>query len=77
MKTFSKHVGWLKDTGDHEISYIITNIVAYGNILAHIEKTDWERMCKIEAFDHIYVDEDSTDYIYDIRVSKGPWKVEL
>jgi len=34
-------------------------------------------MCKLEAFDHIYVNEDIKEYRYDIRVSQGPWKVEL
>jgi len=58
--------------------HIITNYVAYGNVLARIEEEDWEMMCKAEAFDHIYLDvrTESGNFGYDIRVSKGPWKVD-
>jgi len=35
-------------------------------------------MCAMEAFDHIYVDDDFGEFVgYDIRVSKGPWKVDM
>lgn len=57
---------------------IITNCVAYCNCLAYIDQNDWEMMCAMEAFDHIYVDDDFGEFVgYDIRVSKGPWKVDM
>lgn len=39
---------------------VITDCIAYGNGLTHIEETDWETMCEMEAFDHIYVGEGGT-----------------
>jgi hypothetical protein len=77
MGTFSKRVTWLKDMLNLR-SHIITNYVAYGNVLARIEEEDWEMMCKAEAFDHIYLDDKpvNSNVGYDIRVSKGPWKVD-
>jgi hypothetical protein len=66
-----------QDNPDKWFDKIITNYIAYDNILAHIEKKDWEKMCKIEAFDHIYIDSvpEGDCLGCDIRVSKGPWKV--
>jgi hypothetical protein len=77
METFVKRVTWLED-GAIPMCHIITNYVAHGNILARIEEEDWEMMCKAEAFDHIYLNDrtESTKFGYDIRVSKGPWKVD-
>jgi hypothetical protein len=67
-----------KENLDCWLDKIITNYIAYDNILARIEKKDWEKMCKIEAFDHIYIDDctESNSDGFDIRVSKGPWKVD-
>ncbi|KAF8536107.1 hypothetical protein BDD12DRAFT_891012 [Trichophaea hybrida] len=59
------------------LSYIITNYVAYSNPYAHIDHGDWEMLCAMEAFDHIYptVRLDNT-LSYHIRVSKRLWKVD-
>jgi len=62
---------------------VITDCIAYGNGLTHIEKKDWETMCEMAAFDHIYVGEVTgggttrppADLNYEIRVSHGPWTV--
>lgn len=88
IETFLARIKWLdkivcKDNMDIWFDKIITNYIAYDNILARIEKKDWEKMCKIEAFDHIYIDDEPEGGCiagcigYDIRVSKGPWKVKL
>lgn len=83
MATFVARIEWLDyidDEDDLDIWFnkIITNYIAYDNTLARIEKKDWEEMCKIEAFDHIYIDSEPelNHRGYDILVSKGPWKVK-
>jgi hypothetical protein len=77
METFAKRVTYLQDE-TILFCHIITNYVAYGNVLARIEKEDWEMMCKAEAFDHIYLDDRTKSHNlgFDILVSKGPWKVD-
>ncbi|KAF8253286.1 hypothetical protein K440DRAFT_625188 [Wilcoxina mikolae CBS 423.85] len=57
---------------------IISNCIAYGGHYAFIDQADWELLCTMETFDHIYPTEklDNTA-LYDIRVSKGPWKADI
>ncbi|KAF8536106.1 hypothetical protein BDD12DRAFT_912346 [Trichophaea hybrida] len=87
-EAFLKRIKWFKELQgsfgpDAELEIcldhvdIITNCIAYGDCLAHIETTDWEMMCAMEAFDHIYVSRcQQAMNVYHIRVSKGPWKVD-
>jgi len=61
------------------LNRILTNCVAYRDILTRIKEQDWDQMCATDAFDHIYVGGVTPGMFgrFDIRVSKGPWKVDL
>jgi hypothetical protein len=68
---------WVKES--LRLNRILTNCVAYRDILTNIKEQDWDVLCAMDAFDHIYVGSVTigSHKCYDIRVSKGPWRVDL
>lgn len=46
-------------------------------------REDWERVCEMKAFDHVYVEvadadaeeEEFQQPVYNIRISRGTWDV--
>jgi len=77
MAAFRLHIEWINECV--VLDRILTNCVAYRDILARIKEQDWDVMCTMEAFDHIYVGSVAHAIFksFEIRVSKGPWRVDL
>lgn len=70
------------------IGAIISDSVAYVDEFDHpnlavVMREDWERVCEMKAFDHVYVEvadseaeeDEFQQPVYNVRISRGTWDV--